>query len=142
MNRKKPDVDFLLDILQAAVAARPDSSFLSSLLYQYQERGGLSKKQMEGLYQKALKIQGIPLARLATLEAEIRRKPTRYKSGPPPPAPLFKRDEKTGQLLQFILSRLPDHKRALFLQAKYENNELLSSAEQADLERLFKLMSK
>ncbi len=45
----------------------------------------LSKKQLEGLYQKALKVESIPDGKLATLEAVIMKKPTRYKSAPPPP---------------------------------------------------------
>ena len=55
MQRKKPEVDVVLQILQASLEAQPSSSFLQSLLFQYQERGGLSKKQLEGLHAKAKK---------------------------------------------------------------------------------------
>ena len=60
MQRLKPDVDIVLDILKAVLEAQPLSSFTQSLLFQYQERGGLSKKQLEGLYSKATKVKTIP----------------------------------------------------------------------------------
>jgi hypothetical protein len=49
MFRKKIDVDVVKDILEAARAAFPNSVFIQSLSQQYEERGGLSKKQLEGL---------------------------------------------------------------------------------------------
>ena len=57
MQRLKQDVDIVLDILKAVLEAQPLSSFTQSLLFQYQERGGLSKKQLEGLYSKATKVK-------------------------------------------------------------------------------------
>jgi hypothetical protein len=71
MQRLKPDVDIVLDILKAVLEAQPLSSFTQSLLHQYQERGGLSKKQLQGLYGKAEKVKSIPAGKLATLEAII-----------------------------------------------------------------------
>ena len=59
MKRKKLDVDIVLDILKETLAANPTSSFTASLLHQYQERGGLSKKQLEGLHHKASKVNTI-----------------------------------------------------------------------------------
>ena len=56
MYRKKPDVDIINDVLKASREAYPNSSFVQSLALQYEERGGLSKKQLEGLYKKAEKI--------------------------------------------------------------------------------------
>ncbi len=43
MQRIRPDVDIVLDLLKAVLEAQPASSFVQSLLIQYQERGGLSK---------------------------------------------------------------------------------------------------
>ena len=80
MNRLKPDVDIVLDILKAVLEAQPLSSFTQSLLHQYQERGGLSKKQLQGLYGKAQKVKSIPAGKLATLEAIILKRPTKDKS--------------------------------------------------------------
>jgi hypothetical protein len=57
IHRKKPDVDIIQDVLEATLEAYPASAFIQSLLNQYRERGGLSKKQLEGLYHKAAKHQ-------------------------------------------------------------------------------------
>jgi hypothetical protein len=140
MYRKKPDVDVIRDVLQAAQAAYPASAFIQSLAYQYEERGGLSKKQLQGLHQKASKVKTIPAGKLATLEAEILKRPTRYKSEPPPPQPLYTRNEATGQMIAAILARYPQHKRVLFFQTKYTNDEVLSSADMAEIERFYKLL--
>ena|ERR1043166_7514256 len=140
MNRLKPDVDIVLDILKAVVAAQPLSSFTQSLLRQYQERGGLSRKQLEGLLNKASGIPSIPSNKLATLEAIILKKPQRYKSTLPPTEPLYKKDEETGKIINDILKKYPQHKRVLFLKSKYENNELLSAVELSELQKFSKLL--
>ncbi|MEI9957353.1 MAG: hypothetical protein WDM90_13915 [Ferruginibacter sp.] len=80
MQRKKPDVDIILDVLQQTLAANPTSTFTASLLQQYQERGSLSKKQLEGLHHKASKVNGIAEGKLATLQAIILKKHTKHKS--------------------------------------------------------------
>jgi hypothetical protein len=141
MYRKKPDVDVIRDVLNAALAAYPASVFVQSLSQQYEERGGLSKKQLEGLYQKAKKITTLSAGKLATLEAEILKRPTRFKSAPPPNQPLYNRDETTGKMIDAILEKYPQHKRVLFLKTKYDNNEVLSAADIADLERIHRLLS-
>lgn len=141
MYRKKPDVDIISDVLRAALAAYPDSTFIKSLSFQYEERGGLSKKQLEGLYKKAQKVKDIPASRLATLEAEILKRPTRFKSPPPPPPkPMHTKDQRAGDIIQAILARYPQHKRVLFFKSKYDNNEILGPAEMTELERFNKLL--
>jgi hypothetical protein len=140
MQRIKPDVDIILDILKAVLEAHPASSFTQSLLQQYQERGGLSKKQLQGLHGKASKIESIPAGKLATLEAIILKKPSRYKSSLPvetnePPV----RDEATGIMLDAILARFPAHKRALYFKSKYDNDETLSSTELSELKKFHSL---
>jgi DNA repair protein RadC len=140
MQRLKPEVDIVLDILKAVLEAQPLSSFTQSLLYQYQERGGLSKKQLEGLYSKATKVKSIPQGKLATLEAIILRKHTKHKSELPANTPLYEKDEVTGKLIQAILQKYPDHKRVLFLKSRYDNNELLTTTEVADLHKFTKLL--
>jgi len=139
MQRKKIDVDVVKDILNAALQAYPESTFVQSLNRQYEERGGLSKKQLEGLFKKAQKIKGLAVSKLATLEAEILKKPTRYKSTLPENKPLYTKEEKTGEMIEAILAKYPHHKRVLFFKAKYDNNEPLSSAEILELERFSKL---
>ena len=140
MQRKKIDVDVVLDVLQETLAANPDSVFVSSLLHQYQERGGLSRKQLEGLYHKAVKVKSIPIARLATLEAIIIKKPERFKSEIQPNKPLYEKDEEVGKKITAILEKYPQHKAVLFMQTKYENNETLTTTELADLDRFHKFM--
>jgi DNA repair protein RadC len=140
MNRIKPDVDIILDILKAVLDAQPLSSFTQSLLNQYQERGGLSKKQLEGLYSKATKVKTIPPGKLATLEAIILRKHSKHKSELPANTPLYVRDEKAGGMITAILDKYPEHKRVLFFKTKYHNNEVLSPADISELERFYKLL--
>ncbi len=140
MHRKKPDVDIIKDLLELTLVAYPASTFIKSLSFQYEERGGLSKKQLEGLYKKAEKVETIPPGKLATLEAVILKRPNRFKSALPENTPLYTKDTKTGQLITTILEKYPQHKRVLFFKSKYDNNELLSSIEITELERFYKLL--
>lgn len=142
MQRKKADVDVTRDVLQLMMAARPDSVFIKSLAFQYEERGGLSKKQLEGLYQKAMKTGVIPAHKLATLEAIILKKPTKERAAASAPTPLFVKDEAAGSVISSILEKYPQHKQVLFLKAKYENNEILSTAEITELKKFEKLLKK
>lgn len=140
LQKKKVDVDVIRDVLDAMLAARPDSTFIKSLAFQYQERGGLSKKQLEGLHQKALKVDSIPESKLATLEAVILKKPTKYRSAPPPPKPFYQKDERVGEMIEAVLTKYPQHKRVLFFQTKYNNNETLSPAEITELEKFHRMV--
>jgi hypothetical protein len=142
MQRKKPEVDIINDILKLILESNPESTFVKSLSLQYEERGSLSKKQLQGLFGKASKVEGIPPAKLATLEAVILKKPNKYKSALPPVAPLYSPDEKTGKMIATILEKYPEHKRVLYFRARFENNQPLSSTDLADLERFHKLLSK
>jgi hypothetical protein len=134
------DVDVISDILAAAVAAYPNSEFIQGISHRYLVNGGLSKKQLQGLYQKAIKLSSIPPGKLATLEAVIRKRPTRYRSQLPETAPLYTKDPEVGKLLNGILDKFPGHKRALFLQVKYNNNETLTGTEVAELQKFHKFI--
>jgi hypothetical protein len=140
MQRLKPDVDIVLDILNAVLEDQPLSSFTQSLLHQYQERGGLSKKQLQGLYGKAQKVKSIPAGKLATLEAIILKKSTKDKSPLPSTEPLYIKDEVTGKMIEAILEKYPQHKRLLYYKSKYDNNEILPAAELAELQKFYKLL--
>lgn len=142
MQRKKPDVDIISDILKLSMEAYPDSTFVHSLNHQYIERGGLSKKQLEGLYQKAIKVKSIPSNKLATLEAVILKKPNKYKSELPENKPLYEKDEAVGELIQTILSKYPEHKRVLYFLMKYENNEVLLPAEISELQKCIRMIKR
>lgn len=131
-----------MDVLKAVAEAQPHSDFVKSLLNQYMERGGLSKKQLEGLYGKAQRVSNIPLGKLATLEAIILKKHAKTKSDLPATAPLYQKDTATGELISSILAKFPAHKRVLFLKAKYENNEPLTPSELTELQKFSKLLNK
>src|SRR5215210_3468675 len=133
MEKKKPGIDIINEILEACLLAYPVSSFIISLYKQYIDRGWLTKKQLEGLYAKARAIEDLPPGKLAALEALINKMPTRFKSQKPTTTtPLYQKDEETGKLIEAILTKYPQHKRVLFLKSKYENNEPLTSEEQND----------
>jgi len=141
MQKNKRDIDVIDKVLDACYQAYPDSIFIQSLMHQYEERGSLSKKQLQGAYQKALKVKDIPANWLATMEATILKMPNRFKSPVElPKAPVFTKDEKAGELIQAILAKYPAHKRVLFLQSKYNNNETLAPAEVTELEKFKKVL--
>ena len=140
MIRKNPNVDVIRDILEQTLIAYPENNFIKSLLFQYHERGGLSKKQLQDLHAKASKVFTIPAGKLATLEAVILKKPTRYKSPTPVAASIITKDVLTGEHLNEIITKFPQHKMIVFLKTKYDNNELLSIAEIAEVERFYKIL--
>jgi hypothetical protein len=140
MKSKKPAIDIVNDLLEDCILAYPVSSFVISLYKQYQQRGSLSKKQLQGLHSKASKIENVSVSKLGTLEAIIKRMPTRYKSELPPPTPLFEKDKNAGMLIEEILTKYPHHKRVLYLKLKYDNNELLSGIEMSELKKFKQLI--
>lgn len=142
MEKKKPSFDVVNEVLEDCILAYPVSSFIISLYKQYLQRGSLSKKQLQGLYGKASKIEGLSPGKLATLEALIHKMPTRLKSDVPPrdSKPEPKKDEAAGELISAILEKVPEHKRVVFLQTKYDSNEALNSTELGDLKRIAKAL--
>ena len=140
MNQPKDRLDIINEVLEECIMAYPLSSFIISLYKQYQQRGSLSKKQLQGLYGKASKIEHLAPGKLATIEAIIKRMPTRFKSELPEIKPLFEKDETTGLLIDNILAKYPQHKRVLFLKAKYDNHEVFTVSDMADLKRFGSLL--
>ena len=136
------DVNVILDILKTLLQSKPDSVFVNSLYQQYCNRGGLSKKQLEGLHSKASKVDSISPGKLATLEAIIKKKPTRYKSEIIIQAPPQTKDESNGKLMEAILEKYPQHKRIVFLFSKYQNNEAITPTEIAEIQRFAQLLLK
>ncbi|MBL0145875.1 MAG: hypothetical protein IPP48_09040 [Chitinophagaceae bacterium] len=137
------EINILLNILTKMKAAHPTSSFINSLYNQYCVQGGLSKKQMEGLLDKAKKTPQIPQGNIATLEALILKKITRERAAPTlkatqPP----QKDEETGKLLQEILEKYPQHKRVLFIQSKYNKNEAITVLEIEEVKKFYKMLVK
>ncbi|MEX6688519.1 hypothetical protein QTN47_13480 [Danxiaibacter flavus] len=142
MQKKKAGLDIIDKILEACYKAFPDAIFIQSLWHQYEERGSLSKKQLQGLFLKAQKVKDLPPNWLATLEATILKMPNRFKSEVVEAAPMFVKDEYAGSLISEILAKYPQHKRVLFLKSKYDNNETLNSTEVKELEKFKKLLLK
>lgn len=142
MYKPKPGIDIIGKILDALYAYNPDALFVMSLMHQYEERGSLSKKQLQGLLSKAQKVPGLSPSWLGTLEAIILKMPTRYKSVEPlKKTPIYQQDEEMGLLIHAILNRYPQHKRVLFLKARYDNHEPLSPDEQKELRKFVKLLN-
>lgn len=136
------DVDIVSDILSACVKAFPESNFIQSLAHQYLVRGWLSKKQLQGLFDKAQKLRDFSPGKLATLQAQIQKMPTRYKSQlPTETQPLFAKDERIGTFINAILEKYPQHKRVAFLQTRFQNNQL-TDTEKAEIEKFHKLLIK
>jgi len=141
MYQKKRGIDIIGKILDACYAHNPDALFIMSLMHQYEERGSLSKKQLQGLLAKAQKAKNIPQNWLGTLEAIILKMPTRYKSEESiVPSPIYEKNEEAGKILSSILAKYPEHKRVLFLKSKYENNEAFVADEINELKRFYKAL--
>ena len=140
MPNKKREIDIIDKILDACYKAGSEGIFVESLMHQYEERGSLSKKQLQGLYQKALTVKDMPTNWLATLEATISKMTTRYKPSLTIAKVSSKKDEDAGELIAAILAKYPQHKRVLFLQSKYQNRETLTAAEITELEKFYKIL--
>ncbi|MEO8820717.1 MAG: hypothetical protein ABI267_06725 [Ginsengibacter sp.] len=135
MQQNKPKLDIINMLLEDCIMAFPISSFVISIYQQYQRRGWLSKKQLQGLYDKASKINGVLPGRLAALESIIKKMPTRERSELPENTPMFVKDEAAGKLIEGILRKYPQHKRVLFLKVKYDNDEVLSPSDVSELKK-------
>lgn len=135
-------MDILLDILNEMLKVHPSSNFVNSLHQQYCNQGGLSKKQLEGLHSKASKTESISPGKLATLEAIIKKKPTRERAAATKTTPLPTKNVAIGKLIVAILEKYPQHKRVLFLQSKYDNNENIGAIEIAEIEKFATLLLK
>lgn len=135
MQNKNSDIDIVNEVLEECILAYPVSSFIISLYQQYQKRGSLSKKQLQGLHSKASNIEKLQGAKLATLEALIKKMPTRFKSELPEIKPMFEKDKTAGELIDAILAKYPQHKRVVFLKSKYDNNEAISPQEIDELKK-------
>lgn len=140
MNDKQ--VDVVAELLNAVIASKPDDAFCISLLEQYKIRGGLSKKQLEGLLGKATKFTEVSPGKLATLEAIIKKKKIVDRSAPTIPTEEVAIDETPLIQMNEILERNASHMRILFLKSKWEQEGQLSTVEKDDVKRLHKILCK
>jgi hypothetical protein len=134
-KQEQKKIDVINKLLEDCIMAYPISSFIISIYQQYQKRGWLTKKQLEGVLAKSSRIDGMAPEKLAALEAIIKKMPNRHRSDLPEVKPLYQKDESIGGIINAILAKYPQHKRVLFFQSKYINNEPLSPAEITELNR-------
>ena len=142
MHRINPDLDIISYIIEEVRKAKPDDAFTKSIQIQYIERGSLSKKQLEGLQGKALRIPGIHPGRMATLEAIIKKKLTKERAAATVSV-LNKQpeaDEAAGAMIDSILEKYPGHKRVLLFRVNYLKNKMLQPADKLELEKFYKLL--
>jgi hypothetical protein len=140
MGKLDPNIDVISKLLAEVIIARPNDEFCKSIQQQYFERGGLSKKQLEGLLGKAQKITSIAPAKLATLEAIIKRKHVTHKSMATITAIEQKTDEENSKKLDAILSKYPQHKAAIFLKNELVKTGQLTVEQKADVARFCKAL--
>ena len=139
---QKQRFDIVEEVLESTLEAFPLSSLIIGYFKQYNQRGFLTKKQIIGLLAKAKQANNIPTSKLATIEALIKKMPDRIKSSLPEKTPVFQRDPEVKPLLDEILIKFPEHKRALFLQSKYMNNEVIIPQEMQELRQFQKVAAK
>jgi len=133
-------LDIIDKVLSACYAHNKDALFVMSLMHQYEERGSLSKKQLEGLFLKAQKVPEMPPNWLATLEATILKMHTKEKAPALINTPMFQQDEELGKKMEAILAKYPQHKRIVFLYARYTKREQFTAVEKAEIEKFYKLL--
>ena len=137
---KKPEIDIVDKVLDYCYKGLRMDVFVMSLMHQYEERGSLSKKQLQGLYFKAQKVKDMPPNLLATLEARINKMPNRFKSDVVKTTEVKEADTSTEDMINAILAKYPQHKRVIFFQSKHQHKEALTPAEIKELEKFAKLL--
>jgi len=139
-ERTPGSIDSVNVLLEECILAYPVSSFVISLYQQYQKRGSLSKKQLQGLYQKAQNIPDLAPGKLAAVELIIKKMPTRNKYEAPVARPLYTPNPEAEAMLDALLRAYPQHKRVLFLRNKLMDNHPLSAPETDEIKRLTKIL--
>ncbi len=142
MEIKKGQLDFVEKILNACFKELKYDLFLMSLMHQYEERGFLTKGQLQGLYYKAETVKDLPAGLLATLEATISKLPTREKKNAPIVLTEVKKDEESENKLNEILAKYPQHKAVLNLQNIFKKHDKLTSSEKLALNKIYKIIFK
>lgn len=142
MQVKKGSLDFVDKILNACYNHNKNDLFIMSLMHQYEDRGFLTKGQLQGLYYKAEKIENLPAGLLATLESILNKLPSKEKKNEPIVLKEHKFDELTNKKLNEILIKFPYHKAVLGLQNNFIKHNKLNSAEILELNKIYKLLFK
>ncbi|MBS4043787.1 MAG: hypothetical protein KGZ59_08220 [Chitinophagaceae bacterium] len=142
MEIKKGQLDFVEKILNACFKELKYDLFVMSLMHQYEERGFLTKGQLQGLYYKAEKLENLPAGLLATLESTINKLPSKEKKNAPIVLKEEKKDEETENKLNEILNKYPQHKAVLGLQHNFIKYDKLTSSEKFELNKIYKVLFK
>ncbi len=146
MLSKNRKIDVIDKLLSLCYAHNKDALFIMSLMHQYEERGSLSKKQLEGLLLKAKKIKEIPAHQIAAVEAIVLKMPTRDKTPVQKTTPAI--NEAQAQIstalaqADQIIALYPAHKQVLLLKSKLTSNQPLTPQEQAELNKFVKILVK
>lgn len=141
LSGKKKKIDVIDKLLEACYQHNKDALFVMSLMHQYEERGSLSKKQLQGLLLKARKVNDIPPGWIAAVEAIVLKMPTRDKTPIENPKNQVEAiTDKSGDLIKEILEKYPQHKRVLFLKAQLEQRKALSLTEQQEVGKFYQLL--
>ena len=142
MEKKKDSIDFVEKILTICYNNNKNDLFGMSLMNQYEDRGFLTKGQLQGLFYKAEKVEDLQPGLLATLQATLSKLPTKIKSEKPEIITEVKRDVETENKLKNILDKFPQHKAIIGLQNNFNKFDKLTSAEKLELDRFYKLLIK
>jgi hypothetical protein len=146
MLPKNKKIDVIEKLLALCYAHNKHALFIMSLMHQYEERGSLSKKQLQGLLLKAQKIKDIPAHQIAAVEAIVLKMPTRDKTPVQKTTPAISEAEAqiavTLDQTEQILAVYPSHKQVLLLRSKLMSHQSLTPQEQADLTKFVKILIK
>ena len=146
MLPKNKRIDVIDKLLALCYAHNKDALFIMSLMHQYEERGSLSKKQLQGLLLKAQKIKEIPAHQIAAVEAIVLKMPTRDKTPVQKTTPAISEAEAhivaARAQTEQVLALYPSHKQVLLLRSKLMSHQSLSTQEQADLSKFVKILIK
>jgi hypothetical protein len=146
MLPKNKKIDVIEKLLSLCYEHNKDALFIMSLMHQYEERGSLSKKQLQGLLLKAQKIKEIPAHQIAAVEAIVLKMPTRDKTPVQKTTPANSEAEAqiAAALAQTeqILAVYPSHKQVLLLKSKLKSHQSLTPQEQAGLNKFVKILIK
>jgi hypothetical protein len=146
MLSKNKKIDVIDKLLSLCYAHNKDALFIMSLMHQYEERGSLSKKQLQGLLLKAQKIKEIPAHQIAAVEAIVLKMPNRDKT--PVQKTTSAISEAEAQIAaaraqtEQVLAVYPSHKQVLLLRSKLMSHQSLTPQEQADLTKFVKILVK
>lgn len=143
MQLKKGDIDVVDKILNLCYQHyRQQDAMLMSLMHQYEERGFLTKAQLQGLFYKAEKLPDLPAGLLATLQSTIKKLPTKNKKSDPVIINTeSKKDEETENMLTKILAAFPQHKAVIGLLNNFKKHDKLTPAEKLELTKIYKFMA-